>query len=136
MAGGYEVTSMGTSPTADRAHRMRVYFIAMSVRVACVGSLAFVRGWWLLIVGVAAVVLPYFAVLIANQAAHNPGGTPEVPTPREVAAPPTREPRESAADTLLVFDAPAERRSQQSAQTDEAHEPPSPGSAELPRGDS
>jgi len=90
---------------------MRVYFIAMSVRILCVASLFFVRGWWILLVGIAAVVLPYFAVLVANQHAPESANTPDAPTPLEL------QPSESAdtapdaaAQPLLVVDAPADRR--------------------------
>lgn len=111
MNNQYDVTAMGKSPLEDRAHRMKVYFIAMSVRVACVASLVFVRGWWLILVGVAAVVLPYFAVLIANQAAHDGGGSPEQPTPLELQATQSGGSSQSAADAIIVIDEPAERRS-------------------------
>lgn len=137
----YEVTSVGVNPAADRAHRMRVYFIAMSVRIACVASLFFVRGWWILLVGLAAVILPYFAVLVANQAEHRSGPGPETPTPLELTgAAPTapREPVSDPARELLVVDAPAERRST-ARPTAEPGATPSPGgpgvtsaSTELP----
>lgn len=108
MAGDYEVTSVGVNPAEDRAHRMRVYFIAMTIRVACVVSLFFVRGWWILLVGAGAVLLPYFAVIIANQAANSRGRSPETPAPLELEPAPA--PEETAAETLIVVDAPAERR--------------------------
>lgn len=112
----YDVTSVGVNPAEDRSHRMRVYFIAMSVRIACVASLFFVRGWWILLVGVAAIVLPYFAVLVANQAASGSGKRPEAPSPLELtgAAPDGfAEPadRRVVSEELLVVDAPADRRS-------------------------
>lgn len=109
----YDVTAMGKSPSEDRTHRMKVYFIAMTVRVGCVASLFFVRGWWLLLVGVAAVVLPYFAVLVANQAAHDGGGSPETPSPLEISAAEETSATTSVAETLIVVDEPAERRSAQ-----------------------
>lgn len=113
MAQHYDLTAVGVNPAEDRAHRMRVYFLAMSLRVACVASLFFVRGWWLLLVGLATVILPYFAVLVANQAAQGGGAKPEAPTPLELAppaAPDAAEHDAGAAETLLVVDAPAERR--------------------------
>ncbi|MBO1902585.1 DUF3099 domain-containing protein [Leucobacter weissii] len=119
MAEQYDVTSVGASPAEDRAHRMRVYFIAMSIRVACVASLFFVRGWWILVVGAGAVLLPYFAVLFANQAAHGGGRTPEAPAPLELTgadSPPTggasdpAAPGPAGSETLLVVDVLAERR--------------------------
>lgn len=73
------------------------YSIAMSIRLLCLLSLIFVRDWWLVVFGVAAAVLPWFAVVIANTVtrsgvrAETPGGviiplTPDTlgMTPREV----------------------------------------------------
>lgn len=122
MAREYDLTSVGINPAEDRAHRMRTYFIAMSVRIACVASLFFVRGWWILLVGTAAIVLPYFAVLVANQAEHRGGARPESPTPLELegvdsdvtggsgetATPAGAD--AAASEVLLIVDAPAERR--------------------------
>ena len=113
----YDVTSVGVNPAQDRAHRMHVYFVAMTVRIICVGSLFFVRGWWILLVGLAAVILPYFAVLVANQHAPGTGERPEPPTPLELtggtaAVEHSRE--DPAASMLLVVDEPAERRSNSS----------------------
>ena len=50
---------------------MRQYTIAMSVRTVCFVLAIFVPGWGHLIFGVAAMVLPYFAVVVAN--AGSPG---------------------------------------------------------------
>lgn len=112
MAQQFDVTSVGVNPAEDRAHRMRVYFIAMTVRILCVVSLFWVRGWWVLLVGIAVVVLPYVAVLIANEVAHDGGASPDAPTPLELSA--TAEPAasEETATTpnIIVVDAPAERR--------------------------
>lgn len=109
MAEKYEVTSVGVNPAEDRAHRMRVYFIAMTIRVGCVLSLFFVRGWWVLLVGLGAVILPYFAVLVANAVAHGEGERPDAPAPLELDS--AEQPvQESAAQTVIVVDAPAERR--------------------------
>lgn len=108
MAARYDVTSVGVNPADDRAHRMRVYFIAMTIRVACVASLFFVRGWWILLVGAGAVLLPYFAVIIANQAAHGQGRRPDAPPPLELT--PGETLPEPASETLIVVDAPADRR--------------------------
>lgn len=66
MAKQYHVTNLTVNPGEDRAHRMKIYFIAMSLRFLCVFSLFFVRGWWLLLPVLGAVLLPYFAVMIGN----------------------------------------------------------------------
>jgi len=42
------------------------YCLAMGIRTLCVAALLFVHGWWALILIVAAIVLPYLAVVVAN----------------------------------------------------------------------
>ncbi|MBK0417974.1 DUF3099 domain-containing protein [Leucobacter sp. CSA1] len=110
MAKSYSVTSAGVNPAEDRAHRMRVYFITMSLRVVCVASLFFVRGWWVLLAGAGAVLLPYFAVMIANAVAHTGGEHPEAPEPLQLTGA-GAEPEETGREgSLIVVDAPADRR--------------------------
>lgn len=75
MAQQYDVTSVGVNPTEDRSRRMRMYFLTMSLRMACIVSLFWVRGYWIILVGIGAVVLPYVAVLIANAVSHEGGNT-------------------------------------------------------------
>lgn len=109
MAKSYRVTSVGMTPLEDRAKRMRFYFVAMSMRVACIASLFFVRGWWVLLAGIGAVVLPYLAVMIANAASNLPDEKPEAPAPREIqgAKPAETEP----APTTIVVEGKVHRRS-------------------------
>ena len=45
---------------------MRAYSTAMSIRMACFVLVFFVPGWWKLVFGIGAVVLPYVAVVLAN----------------------------------------------------------------------
>ena len=49
------------------------YSLAMGIRVACLLCLPFVEGWWLLVMGLGALVLPWFAVVIANVGSNPPG---------------------------------------------------------------
>lgn len=42
------------------------YTIAMSVRVLCIVAMLFVHGWWLAVCAAGAILLPYFAVVVAN----------------------------------------------------------------------
>ncbi len=42
------------------------YSVAMGIRVLCIISILFVPGWWAVIPAIGAVLLPYFAVVIAN----------------------------------------------------------------------
>lgn len=111
MAKSYSVTSAGVNPTEDRAHRMRMYFIAMSLRVLCVVSLFWVRGWWVLAVAAGAILLPWFAVLVGNAVAHGGEETPDAPDPLQLRAGEAEIVTESAASTLLVVDVDPERRS-------------------------
>ena len=59
-------TVLSLSPTEDRRKRMRAYSIAMSSRMVCFIAVFFVPGWWKLVFGLGAVVLPYIAVVLAN----------------------------------------------------------------------
>lgn len=111
MAEEYRVTSAGVTPAEDRAHRMRMYFIAMTLRVLCIVSLFWVRGWWVLVAAIGAVLLPYFAVLVANAVNHaGDGQRPEAPAPLQLEGPEPVAPAETPAETLIVIDAPADRR--------------------------
>lgn len=49
---------------------MRKYSIAMSIRMACLILVFFVPGFWQLVFGLGAVVLPYIAVVLANVGAN------------------------------------------------------------------
>jgi hypothetical protein len=67
------ITSLPQSPLEERHSRMIKYSIAMGIRLLCLAALLFVHGWWIILLGVAAVVLPWFAVVIANTGANTPG---------------------------------------------------------------
>ncbi|BDZ47054.1 DUF3099 domain-containing protein [Naasia aerilata] len=60
------ITSLPQSPDQERRSRVLKYTIAMTIRTLCVVSLLFVQGWWMAVAIVGAIVLPYFAVVIAN----------------------------------------------------------------------
>ncbi len=60
------ITTLPLSPTEERHSRMVKYSIAMGIRTLCVVSLLFVQGWWIVVMVVAALVLPYLAVVLAN----------------------------------------------------------------------
>ncbi|MCU1437811.1 MAG: hypothetical protein JWP66_898 [Naasia sp.] len=62
---------------------MLKYTVAMGIRTLCVASLLFVSGWWVLFMVVAAVLLPYFAVVIANVGA-KPQAAPTVLRPEAI----------------------------------------------------
>jgi hypothetical protein len=50
------------------------YAITMSIRMICLVLMLFVQGWWLLVVGIGAVFLPYVAVVLANAGGVIAGG--------------------------------------------------------------
>ena len=45
---------------------MKAYSTAMSMRMACLILVFFVPGYWKIVFGIGAVVLPYVAVVLAN----------------------------------------------------------------------
>jgi hypothetical protein len=73
------VTTLQRSPTEERRVRFVKYTVAMTIRVVCIVFMIFVEGWWLLLCAAGAILLPYFAVIIAN--AVRVGGGPEVVRP-------------------------------------------------------
>jgi len=82
------LTALPLSPDEDRRNRMKRYFIAMSIRVACILLCFFVHGWWLAVFAVGAIVLPYLAVVFANVGSSSAGtvqrpGSIVLATPRE-----------------------------------------------------
>ncbi|MFA5606407.1 MAG: DUF3099 domain-containing protein [Leucobacter sp.] len=112
MSKSYSVTSAGVNPAEDRAHRMRMYFLAMSLRVVCVVSLFWVRGWWVLLVAAGAVFLPWFAVMIGNAVAHGGETAPETPAPLQLEGAPRPEcdTSESSTDSVIIVDVEPTRR--------------------------
>ena len=73
------ITTLQRAPTEERRVRFVKYTLAMTIRVVCNVLMIFVEGWWLLLCAAGAILLPYFAVIIAN--AVRIGGTPEVVRP-------------------------------------------------------
>lgn len=69
------ITSLPLSPEEERRRRMIKYTIAMSVRVLCIVAMLFAHGWWLAVCAAGAILLPYFAVVIANVHADPRGAT-------------------------------------------------------------
>lgn len=63
------ITSLPESPEEETRRRQRQYAIAMGIRVLCILACVFVRGWWLLIPALGAVILPYIAVVLGNVSA-------------------------------------------------------------------
>ena len=62
------ITDLPSSPDQDRHARMIRYSVAMGIRMVCLVLCVVIPDWWRVIPAVGAIVLPYFAVVIANNA--------------------------------------------------------------------
>jgi hypothetical protein len=80
MTQAHSVTTLPVAPEVERRTRMIKYSIAMGVRIVCIGLCFVTPGWWLLLPAAGAVLLPYFAVVVANQVVKTPS-TAEAYTP-------------------------------------------------------
>ena len=60
------ITSLGQSPEVERRSRMIKYTVAMTIRVVCIVAALFVQGWLMWLAFAGAILLPYFAVVLAN----------------------------------------------------------------------
>lgn len=69
-------TSLGEAPADERRSRMLKYSLAMAIRLVCIGACFFTPGWWLLAPALGAILLPYFAVVLANSVAPSKGKGP------------------------------------------------------------
>jgi hypothetical protein len=73
------ITSLPLSPDEDRRQRMVRYSVAMGVRMLCFILIFLVPGWWKLVFAFGAILLPYFAVVIANVSMRTGAGIVERP---------------------------------------------------------
>ena len=71
------ITTLAESPDDERRRRMTRYLITMSIRVVCIVLCLFVRGWWLVLPILGAVVLPYVAVVLANVVSRSDASAPD-----------------------------------------------------------
>jgi hypothetical protein len=60
------VTNLGEAPEIERKRRMIKYTIAMTIRVLCLILGMMVQGWLMWVFFAGAILLPYFAVVLAN----------------------------------------------------------------------
>lgn len=75
----HTVTSVPVSAAEDRAFRQRAYLISMSLRVACFLAAIFIPAPMpvrLVLIG-GAILLPYFAVVVANATRRRSDGAPQ-----------------------------------------------------------
>lgn len=105
------ITDARTAHTDEMHARMVKYTISMSIRMVCLLLLFFVHGWmmWVLVAG--AVVLPWFAVVIANggsdsrnMAADSPYEAAEQPRLEAHAAPAPESPGTTVLSGEIVND--------------------------------
>lgn len=59
-------TNLPVPPKTDRDHRMRNYFVSMTIRTICFILAVVLHGWMRWTCVALAVILPYFAVVFAN----------------------------------------------------------------------
>jgi hypothetical protein len=79
----HTVTSATSSGSDDQHQRMRRYLTMMGLRVVCFGLVFVTTGWLRIVVILAAVVLPYFAVVIANAVRPGEQGQIEPVSPQD-----------------------------------------------------
>jgi hypothetical protein len=79
----HNVTSAPTSTTDDQDKRIKRYLTMMGIRVGLFGLVFVTSGWvrWAAVIG--AVVIPYFAVVIANAVAPRQPGDLQAVTPQD-----------------------------------------------------
>ena len=82
--GAFRITSAPHTPAEDLAGRQRRYLISMAVRVVCfVSAVAFFDGWLRYVLMMAAILLPYVAVVFANiDEKRSEAFTPQAPDAR------------------------------------------------------
>lgn len=85
----HSITSLPESPDADRRRRMLNYTISMSIRMVFVILCFFVDGWWLLVTASGAILMPYVAVVLANNVGPRGGTAMVAPGNLEIQAGPT-----------------------------------------------
>jgi len=73
------ITTLPLSPDEERRQRMVRYSVAMGVRMLCFILVFAVPGWWKLVFAIGAIVLPYFAVVLANVSMRQNAGVVERP---------------------------------------------------------
>ena len=93
------ITELPSSPDDERRTRMIRYLVAMGIRVVCIVLVIVIPDWWRVIPAVGAVVLPYFAVVIANNASRRIAGPVQRPGSVVPAGPSAGSPAAPAAAT-------------------------------------
>jgi hypothetical protein len=79
----HTVTSASTSTTDDQDQRVRRYLTMMGIRVVCFGLVFVTTGWLRWTAVIAAVFIPYVAVVLANAVSPRQAGSIQSVTPRD-----------------------------------------------------
>lgn len=79
--GVHTVTSARSSAADEQAARVKRYLFTMGIRTACFVLVLVVPGWWRLVAVVAAAILPYIAVVMANAVAPKRRGSASAVVP-------------------------------------------------------
>ncbi|GGD41050.1 hypothetical protein GCM10010915_22410 [Microbacterium faecale] len=112
-------TSIGKSPQDDETARMKQYVLTMVIRTVCL-VLAFAVqpwGWQTAVFSVGAIVLPYIAVVFANQA--NARGTTTAVSPTRAIEPGAAPADPSEGPHVIRIDGSSEDPSTSAPHTDE-----------------
>jgi len=84
MARPLAITALPVAPEVDRHHRFVAYSVMMAIRIVCIVAAFLIDEWWRVLLVLAALVLPYVAVVIANVSTAQPATEPEHPGPAEL----------------------------------------------------
>ena len=79
----YSVTSASTSTTDDQDKRVRRYLTMMGIRIVCFGLVFVTSGWLRWTAILAAVFIPYVAVVLANAVSPRQPGSIQSVVPRD-----------------------------------------------------
>ena len=79
----YSVTSASSSSTDDQDKRIKRYLTMMGIRIACFGLVFVTSGWVRWTAVLAAVFIPYVAVVIANAVSPREPGSIQSVVPQD-----------------------------------------------------
>lgn len=99
-------TSLPVAPTTEADGRVKRYAITMGIRTLCFILMAVVQpmGWWTWVFGAGAAVLPYVAVVFANNP--DPAKTAPVESPDIAIEAPRTDTPDSSPTVLVMRESP------------------------------
>ncbi|WES65561.1 DUF3099 domain-containing protein [Microbacter sp. GSS18] len=107
-------TSLPRAPRDEASARSRKYLIMMAIRVVCFILMVVITpyGWYTWVFGLAAVFLPYVAVVTANVASDVRSTEPEAPEARALPTAPTAPPADVGDRVIRIEETPRSGRAQ------------------------